>query len=438
MNRICTSSSPGTLFNSGLQSPRPPGSGKESPRYRSQKNQCVKVAAALHLMISAGLPVPLEAQEQKIDKPLFKMETLFVSKGDHKEIRLPKIVVANDGTLIAFAGLSRFYRTSKDKGETWSDRQTISPKCEGGNVIVDRVTGDILLLDPGPDVPAWRSKDTAKTWNPEKVVFHQNGPDHGGTMGSEAGITLRHGPHKGRLILPTRFRFKAKKGRSDLAFHYNAVYYSDDRGKTWRESDPVQSGTGEAAVAELSDGSLYLNSRSHMSADDRRRIAWSYDGGKTFVDWSASDELFETSGTRPSFSNSRMPSYGTSAGLTRMPDGSTRHRDVLLFAIANEGLRHRRGSVPKTKNFVEWTKVIVMASFDREETWPFSRHIPHHLGAAYCSLTADKDGVIYVLFETSHRPGRVDNVVFAKFNLAWLKEGNPPHWTDGLTGVRKK
>ena len=161
------------------------------------------------------------------------METLFVSKGDHKEIRLPKIVVANDGTLIAFAGLSRFYRTSKDKGETWSDRQTISPKCEGGNIIVDRVTGDILLLDPGPDVPAWRSKDTAKTWNPEKVVFHQNGPDHGGTMGSEAGITLRHGPHKGRLILPTRFRFNFKKGRSDLAFHYNEVYYSDDRGKTW-------------------------------------------------------------------------------------------------------------------------------------------------------------------------------------------------------------
>ncbi|HBF16700.1 MAG TPA: hypothetical protein DDW37_03630, partial [Verrucomicrobiales bacterium] len=296
MNRICTSSSAGTLSNSSLQSPRAPGSEKESPRYRSQKNQCVKVAAALIFMISAGFPVPLEAQEQKIDKPLFKMETLFVSKGDHKEIRLPKIVVANDGTLIAFAGLSRFYRTSKDKGETWSDLQTISPKCEGGNVIVDRVTGDILLLDPGPDVVAWRSKDTAKTWNSEKVVFHQNGPDHGGTMGSEAGITLCHGQHKGRLILPTRFRFKFKKGKSDLAFHYNAVYYSDDRGKTWRESDPVQSGTGEAAVAELSDGSLYINSRSHMSADDRRRIAWSYDGGKTFVDWSASDELFETSG----------------------------------------------------------------------------------------------------------------------------------------------
>ena len=148
MNRIYTSSSAGTLSNSSLQSPRAPGSEKESPRYRSQKNQCVKVAAALILMISAGFPVPLEAQEQKIDKPLFKMETLFVSKGDHKEIRLPKIVVANDGTLIAFVGLSRFYRTSKDKGETWSDLQTISPKCEGGNVIVGPSYRRYLIARP--------------------------------------------------------------------------------------------------------------------------------------------------------------------------------------------------------------------------------------------------------------------------------------------------
>ena len=121
-----------------------------------------------------------------------------------------------------------------------------------------------------------------------------------------------------------------------------------------------------------------------------------------------------------------------------MPDGSTKHKDVLLFASSNEGLRYERGSVPKTENIVEWTKIIVMASFNREETWPVSRHIPHNLGAAYCSLTADKDGMIYVLFETSHRPGRVDNVVFAKFNFAWLEEGNPPNWTDGLTGVSKE
>ena len=185
----------------------------------------------------------------------------------------------------------------------------------------------------------------------------------------------------------------------------------------------------------FSDGSIYINSRAHMSSDDRRRIAWSYDGGKTFVDWSASDELFETSGTEPNLPDRKKPSYGTSAGLTRMPDGTTEHEDVLLFSIANEGLRYPRGTVPKTDNIVDWTKIIVMASFDGEETWPVSRHIPHGLGAVYSSITADQDGTIYLLFETSSRAGRVDDVTFAKFNLAWLKEGNPPDWTDGLTGV---
>ena len=121
-----------------------------------------------------------------------------------------------------------------------------------------------------------------------------------------------------------------------------------------------------------------------------------------------------------------------------MPDGTTEYDDVLIFSIANEGLRYERGTVPKTDNLVDWTKMIVMVSFDREETWPVSRHIPHNIGAVYSSITADKDGMIYLLFEKSTRPGRVDDVTFAKFNLAWLKEGDPPDWTKGLTGVRNR
>ena len=81
---------------------------------------------------------------------------------------------------------------------------------------------------------AWRSKDTAKTWKSEKVEFRPNQGDFGGTMGSEAGITLMHGKYKGRLILPTRFGSLSKPGREGLAYHYNSVYYSNDRGKTWQ------------------------------------------------------------------------------------------------------------------------------------------------------------------------------------------------------------
>ena len=378
-----------------------------------------KVLTALVLTGSMLSSSPSSAQEQGDEKPVFKLETLFVNPGNHQEIRLPKMVVANDGTLIAFAGLCRYYRTSTDQGETWSDIQNVSPECGGGNVVVDRITGEIIILDPGQDVVAWRSKDTAKTWKSEKVTFHPSQGDYGGTMGSEAGITMMHGKYKGRLILPTRFNPRVGSGKKNPAFHYNSVYYSDDRGKTWREGDPVQTGTGEAAVAELSDGSLYINSRSHMSCDNRRRIAWSYDGGAHFGDWSASDELFEPGGDRPINEHARKGSYGTSGGLCRMPDGSTQYDDVLLFSITDQ---RDRG-----KGLI-LNKLVVMASFDREETWPVERHIPHKGNPCYSSITADKDGTIYVLFEKNPRPGLISHVTFAKFNLAWLKEGDPADW----------
>ena len=106
-----------------------------------------------------------QKQEIKIgdEKPFFEMETLFVGKDHPKDIRLPKMVIANDGTLIAFTGACRVYRTSEDKGKTWSDIQRISPECGGANVVVDRLTGEILVLDQNK-VGFWHSTDTAKTW----------------------------------------------------------------------------------------------------------------------------------------------------------------------------------------------------------------------------------------------------------------------------------
>ena len=112
------------------------------------------------LFLSPGFAKAKEIKKPE-GRPFFKMETLFVGKDDPANIRLPKMVIANDGTLIAFTGACRVYRISKDKGETWSEIKKISPECEGGNVIVDRITGDILVLDPGPDVVLWRSKDTS-------------------------------------------------------------------------------------------------------------------------------------------------------------------------------------------------------------------------------------------------------------------------------------
>jgi len=67
--------------------------------------------------------------------------------------------------------------------------------------------------------------------------------------------------------------------------------HTDDNGKTWHTSGPFPAlGTGEGAVAELSDGRIYYNSRRHWdpagSTYDRalRWAAWSTDGGATWKD----------------------------------------------------------------------------------------------------------------------------------------------------------
>jgi len=165
--------------------------------------------------------------------------------------------------------------------------------------------------------------------------------------------------------------------------------YSDDGGKTWQVGEPVQSGTGEGTLAELSDGRIYYNSRSHMSVDHRRRIC-------------------------------TQPSYGCNAGLVRLPLTTTNDKDVLLFSTPDNpgGTRVR---------------MTVWASFDGARTWSMKRLI-YGGPSAYSSLAADNEGNIYLLFETGksanlRRDIDHDKIMLARFNMAWLLESHaqPPH-----------
>ena len=65
-------------------------------------------------------------------------------------------------------------------------------------------------------------------------------------------------------------RPSAVAGRNDRSRwpeHFTNAIYSDDGGLTWQTSEPFpENGTGEAALAELSDGRIYYNSRVHWDA----------------------------------------------------------------------------------------------------------------------------------------------------------------------------
>jgi sialidase-1 len=103
---------------------------------------------------------------------------------------------------------------------------------------------------------------------------------------NELGITLRRGKHKGRLLRPSRW-YAGKNARDRWPQHYTNAIFSDDFGKTWQASESFPAfGTGEATLAELSDGRIYYNSRRHWAPEGenprRRWTAWSDDGGATW------------------------------------------------------------------------------------------------------------------------------------------------------------
>ncbi len=348
-----------------------------------------------------------------LGEPVLEMQQLFGGE------RFPNIVVAMDGTVVATWGSSSVRaRRSTDGGKTWGDEIIIAkPGFQGGGVTVDERSGDIIAFveerHPPAPIAVYRSSDSGATWKKQETVI---GKDKNGNLPSmhmnEHGITLRHGKHKGRLLRPSRW-YAGKNERARWPKHYTNAIYSDDGGKTWKASDPFPAfGTGEATVAELSDGTIYYNSRRHWAeegANPRRRwTARSDDGGATWKDLSICEALPD---------GPQDTDYGLMGGLDRLP---VRGRDILIFSnCESPGGRHHG---------------TLWASFDGGKTWPLKRLL-FEGRYAYASVAAgrprtDSEGWIYVHFEGGPKGGST----VARLNLGWLLagkatgDGKVPDW----------
>ena len=165
-------------------------------------------------------------------------------------------------------------------------------------------------------------------------------------------------------------------------------------------------------MAELSNGTIYYNSRVHWEKrpqNRRRRSALSHDGGQTWKNW----QIIKILPDGPQDTN-----YGCMGGLIRLP---LKGKDVLLYSNCDSPRGRRLGTV--------W------ASFDGGQTWPVKRLIFKDR-FMYSSLNAGRPGTssqgwIYCHFEGG--PAKRGSTV-ARFNLSWVvggtptKDGSIPDW----------
>lgn len=344
----------------------------------------------------------------------------------YKSIRIPAVVVTNNGTVLAFAEARAanadqaknkiVQKSSTDGGKTWSALQLIANDGDNSlnnpTAVVERSTGRVFLMwqripahlkerskaiatgFEGPDI--YRnfltySDDDGKTWSAPADVTATTKHATGATTiasGPGIGIQIEHGPHKGRLVIPFN--------EGPYGVWNNYAIYSDDKGATWKcgENVPgafVDDGKGgqksqinEVQVAELTDGSLRLNSRQFAGAKVRK-TSISRDGGVTWSNVEDAPEL-------------RDPSCMGS--ILRYSFAENGAKNVLLYS-GPDSTRRENGTI--------------YMSTDDGATWPVKR-VLYKGGFAYSVLTRLPSGEIGCLFEADNY-GRI---VFARVTMEWL------------------
>ena len=349
----------------------------------------------------------------------------------YASIRIPALLTTRAGTVLGFAeGRVRpadqaendiVMKRSSDGGRSWSALRVLHD--DGANslnnptVVQDRESGRIFLWYQripahlkessretatgleGPDVYrnlVLTSDDAGMSWAaPQDLTASTKRPSRATTIasGPGMGIQLSRGPHRGRLLIPFN---EGPYGRWQ-----NYAVFSDDGGKTWGYGEDVpgalvpdgkggeRSQINEVQFAELSDGSVRLDSRQFAGAKVRR-TAVSRDGGRTWSGVGEMGELADPScmaGTfRQSFAEGSRPGRLLHSG----PDSTQRARGTIYL------------------------------SSDDGKSWPVKR-VLYEGPFAYSLLTGFADGSLGCLFEADN----YQRIVFARISADWIQPTAP-------------
>ncbi|SDU64223.1 sialidase family protein [Jiangella alkaliphila] len=409
---------------------------------------------------------PLSRPGPAVAGPAVEVTTVFasVSEGYHT-FRIPAVVRAADGTVLAFAegrvdssadsgDIDLVLRRSTDGGRTWGPLQVVGdngPNTFGNPApVVDPASGDVVLLSTHNDGTVTAAQIRRGEVRPEhgRRIHVQRSSDHGVTWSDPLEITddvklpewrwyatgpvhaiaLEHGPHAGRLVVPANHSTSPEPGSPDTGnepkYFGGHVLYSDDGGYTWRIGGVDTPLTGdvnpnETTATELSDGTVYFNTRNQNGTNPHNRAgAISTDGGETFE--------------APYAPVSDVVAPVIQGSVLKLSGAADPRRRVVLSVAGHHFAREN---------------LTLSSSFDDAASWHHGV-VVHDGPAGYSDvveLGERKGAALGVLFESG---GRLDEIVppglpyhqrisFARVPLARLDVPDPPpRITPDRSGLR--
>ncbi|MBX2817330.1 MAG: glycoside hydrolase [Saprospiraceae bacterium] len=328
--------------------------------------------------------------------------------------RIPAIVQAKDGSLLAFAegrkqgcsdtgDIDLLLRRSQDGGRTWSSLQIVwddeGNTCGNPAPVMDQNTGFIHLLSTWNHGEDREREIIEETSMDTRRVYHLFSEDNGQTWsqprevtgstkmaywtwyatGPGSGIQLEHGEFAGRLMIACDHIVAGSKN------YHSHVIYSDNGGRSWlRGGISPQDQVNECEVAEMRGGQLVLNMRNYDRSQKYRQVAYSNDGGMT---WSY--QQHDTSLVEPI----------CQASLQSFHVGESQY---LLFSNPADS-SERKGMT------IRW-------SADQGESWDTKTLLLHEGPSAYSDLVQINESTGGCLFERGG-VNPYEQIAFSRFSL---------------------
>lgn len=360
-------------------------------------------------------------------QPVFQQTDVFRAGAEgYHTFRIPAIVAAADGSLVAFAearkenqsdpgggDIDLVSKRSSNGGLTWSALQLVDDPGERWGAsnptpVLDRSKGRLWILfnrwEPGfgtersqpgaSNNQAWArySDDHGRSWSaPRDLTRFARDYDNWGAMFLGPGGAIQ--TQSGRLLVPAAMRpdtyrlWIATPGFDGPALLMRAyAFYSDDHGATWRRGQLLKAQTDENQLVELADGAILMDARQGMGP--HRWLGFSHDGGQSWSNPLAGQEV--------------TPICAAIERWT-LASGSDGRNRILWTGPAG----------PARK------RLVARISYDEGQTFAAEKDIYGGL-AAYSDIAILRDGTAGVLWERGVSAG-YQYITFTRFDLAFVE-----------------